>query len=545
MSERPRERKGRHVSVGGEAAEEVLDTLVKQFADRNAFIRELIQNSLDANAARIDVRMCFDGHELRVEVQDDGDGMDRAIIEGYLLTLFRSTKEEDLTKIGKFGIGFTSIFAMEPFEVIVDTGRDGVWHRVTFDEARAYTLSRLADPYEGTTVTLRMARNRRDATADARAIRAAAERWCRYADATITTAAEGTDDEWDALPVSARFEVDAPVTVRVESDGFTAVLGPHPAGTPPVGFYNRGITLLEAHDGLLPGVTFRAAGRHLEHTLTRDNVIRDRHFEAVIERLWAAARGPLAQAVHAEAAAAARDGDVARAGRLFACVAPEVAWAWREDAPVLPGARGPVSLNDLRGRRSLLERLRGDAPIVWWARPGCPIAAAVTDAAVVLAEDEDGAHLAWAARVVGGTPRAVTSAWHHVTAMEGPTPVPGIAWARLSGTVAGRLAVAVSALPATGPGTPSGRGRDVLAVDPEHPLVRALDGTPDAARAALLQHAARVEAGLPSDARGVADRVAGALTDAAGGGALGEPRGDGAARGGASRGKGPRAGARP
>ena len=39
--------------------------------------------------------------------------MDRATIEGYL-TLFRSTKEDDLTKIGKFGISFVSLFAMEP-----------------------------------------------------------------------------------------------------------------------------------------------------------------------------------------------------------------------------------------------------------------------------------------------------------------------------------------------------------------------------------------------------------------------------------------------
>ena len=73
-------------------------------------MRELIQNSLDAGAARINVRMAWSDGELRIEVDDDGEGMDRATIEGYLLTLFRSTKEEDLTKIGKFGVGFVSVF---------------------------------------------------------------------------------------------------------------------------------------------------------------------------------------------------------------------------------------------------------------------------------------------------------------------------------------------------------------------------------------------------------------------------------------------------
>ena len=67
--------------------------------------------------------------------------MDRATIEGYLLTLFRSSKEQDLTKIGKFGIGFVSLFAVEPELVVVDTARDGVHHRVIFDSDYTYTLA--------------------------------------------------------------------------------------------------------------------------------------------------------------------------------------------------------------------------------------------------------------------------------------------------------------------------------------------------------------------------------------------------------------------
>lgn len=534
MSDRRREREGRHVSVGGAAADEVLEALVQQFSDRYAFIRELIQNSLDAGAARIDVRMTYDDAsgkrpELRVEVQDDGDGMDRPIIEGYLLTLFRSTKEDDLTKIGKFGIGFTSIFAMEPMEVIVDTGRDGVWHRVTFDAARSYTLSRLADPYEGTTVTLRMARGRKAATEDARQIRAAAARWCRYVDAAVTLAATGTDEEWDPTPVAAAFTVDAPVVVVESADGVHAVLGPHPSVAPPVGFYNRGITLWEGDDAALPGVCFRVAGRHLEHTLTRDNVIRDRHYDVVVARVAAAARTRLGAAVHAEAEAAAHAGDLPRVLRLYRAIAQTVPWSWRDDAPLLPGHGRPLTLADLRAQQGWLARLRGAAAEVWWAPPGCSLAAAVATAGVpvVLATAVDDAHLAFAQRLLGGTVRPVASGWSLATPVEAPEALaplfaaaralaPDLRFARFAGdALSERLAVALPDAGALVEGpVPAPGARAPLLVDVDHPLVAQLAALPPGVAAPLLLHAARVSAGLASPPGPLLDALGAALDGA-------------------------------
>lgn len=100
--------------------------MVRQFADPYAFLRELVQNGIDAGATAIDVHIeRMGGGQIATSVSDDGCGMTRAIIEGPLLTLFSSTKEGDTQKIGKYGVGFVSIFALDPDEVQVSTGRDG------------------------------------------------------------------------------------------------------------------------------------------------------------------------------------------------------------------------------------------------------------------------------------------------------------------------------------------------------------------------------------------------------------------------------------
>src|SRR6185503_21269278 len=83
--------------------------MVRQFADPYAFLRELVQNGIDAGASAIDVRIERESSDLTsTTVADDGCGMTLEVLEGPLLTLFSSTKEGDLSKIGKYGVGFIS-----------------------------------------------------------------------------------------------------------------------------------------------------------------------------------------------------------------------------------------------------------------------------------------------------------------------------------------------------------------------------------------------------------------------------------------------------
>src|SRR5688572_22817756 len=87
--------------------------MVRQFADVFAFVRELVQNGIDAGATAIEVTVdrASDG-VTSVRVADDGCGMTLDVIENALLVLFRSTKDDDPTKIGKYGVGFMSVFAI-------------------------------------------------------------------------------------------------------------------------------------------------------------------------------------------------------------------------------------------------------------------------------------------------------------------------------------------------------------------------------------------------------------------------------------------------
>jgi hypothetical protein len=281
-------------------AREALGALVEQFDERSAFVRELVQNSLDAGAGRIDLNIEQQGRRLRVAVIDDGEGMDRRIIEQDLLTLFRSSKEDDQTKIGKFGVGFVSLFAVDPELVVVDTSRDGHHHRVVFDQDRRYTLALVDEPFEGTQVVLYVRTWGTKAAELAQELRDALHRWCRFARAELWCEGRGEGWSWGPEEVQHPFSVQAPIVHHHEEDGFRVAMGFTGSASSFVGYYNRGLTLLEASEDVLPGVTFRVEARELEHTLTRDNVRRDGGHAAVLHRLRQLAAGPLLQA-HLEA----------------------------------------------------------------------------------------------------------------------------------------------------------------------------------------------------------------------------------------------------
>ena len=84
----------------------VLDLLGQLYSERTHFIFELIQNAEDAGATEL----AFGLSEDRLEVRHDGRPFTEADVRG-VCGVGKSGKSGDLTKIGKFGIGFKSVYA--------------------------------------------------------------------------------------------------------------------------------------------------------------------------------------------------------------------------------------------------------------------------------------------------------------------------------------------------------------------------------------------------------------------------------------------------
>ena len=260
---------------------DVLDTLVAQFTDPLACLRELIQNALDAGSDGVDVGVSEEGASVVVEVVDHGSGMDRATIDNQLTRLFSSSKDGDLTKIGKFGIGFVSVFALKPTAVCVDTAKAGECWRIVFAADRTFTRVKLDEAMEGTRVRLfldeNVVKNWGGIGGLKKAARATIKHWCRYVAHEIT---------FDGAAINEQLSLPHRVTAtRDDQQGTVVVVGiggisqSHEGAhdTAGIGFYNKGLTLLEAPTwpDTPPGVAVRISSRWLEHTLTRDSVVRD------------------------------------------------------------------------------------------------------------------------------------------------------------------------------------------------------------------------------------------------------------------------------
>ena len=88
-------------------------------ADPWVFVRELIQNSRDAGAARIELEAERRDGRDRVLCRDDGSGMSFEHARRYLFTLYASSKRDARETAGRFGIGFWSVLRFGPEELVV------------------------------------------------------------------------------------------------------------------------------------------------------------------------------------------------------------------------------------------------------------------------------------------------------------------------------------------------------------------------------------------------------------------------------------------
>jgi hypothetical protein len=322
------------LSASETLAEQALENLVNQFARPLDFLRELVQNAIDAGTPRVAVSVGWSepaGEETQgvaqILVQDFGEGMDEPIIDSQLTRMFSSTKEDDLTKIGKFGIGFTSIFAIRPDAVLLRTGRHGENWELLFHPDRSFDKVRVDEPIAGTSITLYKRMPPAEREAFVRECRWVLRYWCEHSDTPVTfedrcgvvaakpQAAADPFAAFSALAppassapsvgapsgggpelVTSPMSLDADLAVRHARDGVQCIVAF--ADEPAFGFYNGGLTLLRTRntDALgdewgdrLGHLAFKVKSNHLEHTLTRDNVLQDKNWRVAMEVLAEAA----------------------------------------------------------------------------------------------------------------------------------------------------------------------------------------------------------------------------------------------------------------
>ena len=368
-------------------AEQALENLVHQFARPLDFLRELVQNAIDAGTTRVEVWTRFappsDGEDLgvlEIHVDDFGEGMDEAIIDTQLTRMFSSTKEDDLTKIGKFGIGFTSVFAIEPDALLLRTGRHGESWELLFHADRSFDKVAVDSALVGTQVTLFKRMAAKAVPAFVEECRFVLSYWCVHSNTPVLfgergergeeqpepsatdpddpfAAFEAPADGGDLQAVTRTLDLDASPQVSLRRDGVEVIVG-H-ADHPRYGFYNGGLTLLSTdnpdalggHVQQLSHLAFKVKYDHLEHTLTRDNVLMDQHWSKAVDVLMEAADN-LRDALVGHTKRAVRQGeDLSRWHDLLAreCMATELhKMAYFQDQPLLADSRGrPTSLADV------------------------------------------------------------------------------------------------------------------------------------------------------------------------------------------------------
>ena len=365
----------RNLPASDTLAEQALDNLVNQFARPLDFLRELVQNSIDAGSPRVEIWLKYvtqpgDDGVLEIHVDDYGEGMDEQIIDDHLTRLFSSTKEDDLTKIGKFGIGFTSIFAIQPDAVLLKTSRHGESWELLFHPDRSFDKVRSDALVDGTRITMFKKMPRQDLDAFVRDCRWILGWWCEHSDTPITFwdrtheravaaeapsadpfAAFASDRTTQAERVNQPMALSAAVLVReVDEAGVRAVVGYDPS--PRYGYYNGGLTLVNTRNRDVLGMlaprlghlSFKLKSNALEHTLTRDNVLQDAHWEKAMRVLVDAADRLREDLVERTQAALMTDEPIGPWHRFLAqeCATsdgPGAMDAFRE-VPLFPDTRG-------------------------------------------------------------------------------------------------------------------------------------------------------------------------------------------------------------
>jgi DNA mismatch repair protein MutL len=172
-------------------------------------VKELVENSLDAGATRIEIEL-QGGGKTAIRVSDDGEGMSRGdallALDRHATSKIRSV--EDLASVGSFGFrgeALPSIAAVSRFELTTAPADGGPGTRIVVEGGRVVSSDEIARQ-PGTTVLVRSLF--RNVPARAKFLRTAAAETRAAAEAVVLLALSN-------LPVEVRLESNGRELVRL------------------------------------------------------------------------------------------------------------------------------------------------------------------------------------------------------------------------------------------------------------------------------------------------------------------------------------------
>ena len=221
-------------------------------------------------------QLVTDPVRLWISVEDDGEGMTLGDRDQFLTNLFESSKEGNPDKIGRFGIGFVSTFAIDPQAVIVESGKhDDHWALGIDTKAHHYAARdySLAHPRKGTKVTV----IKEGTLAELNQLRQQGYRVLEERCALVATPLFV-----DGTPINKPFDLDAEVKMRFSGGGVEGVVA---IGPPFYQLFNNRMLIQHDQTSLIPGwdLQIRASSRYLSYNIGRDNVEKDQQYHRIIQ----------------------------------------------------------------------------------------------------------------------------------------------------------------------------------------------------------------------------------------------------------------------
>ncbi len=273
---------------------EVLRGTVRQFKDPYVYLRELVQNSLDAGATRVvtDVRRDeLTGYGV-ISVADDGKGMDEETVRQHFLTLYSSSKELDRSTIGRFGVGLVSIFAQKPLGVLVETSRDGADPlrlfigaqdrdaptKIVRRQEREIRIDDETATQHGTRLSLYVDLNDSDLEETSQRLREQLERYCTYVVPPLTFRGELINKE---------FDVDSPIKTRFGGKGLEVVMG-LARDTSSFKLMNHRLVITDGKEPFTEktaGLDVLINSRFIDYTISRDEVLKNNKYRQIKKRV--------------------------------------------------------------------------------------------------------------------------------------------------------------------------------------------------------------------------------------------------------------------